>query len=100
VPFARRAGAWAPVAGGWPRLSAALEALERRRQALESARPAGVTRRRYRALAWYLRSEREAVQVAEDFRVDEDGADRPRDESGSRRFALLVAPDGGFDDRE
>ena len=100
IPFRRAGGEWEASAGGWPRLAAALEALEARRRGQEQARPPGVTRRRWQARAWYLRSEREGVTVAEDWRLTEDAAARPVDELGTTRLVLEDLPDGGLGWRE
>jgi hypothetical protein len=97
IPFERRGGGWVAVEGGWPRLAAALELLEQRRRATEAKVEPGVARRRLQARAWYLRSEREAVAVAEDFRLQEDGPSRPRDELGTSRFELRALSDGGLE---
>jgi hypothetical protein len=100
VPFVRRGASWEPEAGGWPRLTRGLEALERRRVALEAAAGPGVTGRHYTALAWYVRSEREGLAVAEDWRLEEDGPDRRRDQRGTTRLELRSSPDGGFEWQE
>lgn len=89
-------GEWAAEKTDFPRLLTILDTLERRRLALErgDTQPdggvpfEGVTRRRYRGLAWYIRSEREDVMVSEDFRFEGVAPDRPVDEKATRRLSL------------
>lgn len=111
VPFEWRSGAWEPSEGPAPRLAAIVAALERRRRQEERG-PAGLADpgepradavgsvdRRYRAEAWYVRSERELVEVAEDYRLSESRPDRPVDERGTRRLAGRAPSEldgGGF----
>lgn len=92
-------GTWSPARGFTPRLEAILEALERRRATLEAERDPGVVQRAYRALGWYIRSEREEVVASEDFRIEETRTDRPVDRLGTSRVELSEAPDGGFVER-
>jgi len=112
IRFEYRALAWKPADGFAPRLSGICAALERRRRALEAGDvprlsaltgqqgeaqvledPAvrhvlGVTRRRYRALAWYVRSERDQVLVSEEYLLSGSLPDRPVEEQGTRRLVL------------
>ncbi|MFZ5470446.1 MAG: hypothetical protein ACOZIN_13495 [Myxococcota bacterium] len=104
---------WSPVGGWAPRLAAAVAMLERRRQALEAGdleslavlgqkmtapllaahpevqRLLTVRGRKYRARAWYLRSEREEVTVREEYQLVGSLPDRPVDELGARRLTLV-----------
>jgi hypothetical protein len=103
IPFRRQGGDWEATRGGWPLLAAALEALEARRRDREQERPPGAGRRRFRARAWYLRSEREGVTVAEDWRLEEaatPASTGPVDELGTTRLVLRGLPDGGLSWRE
>jgi hypothetical protein len=97
VRFIQRGGSWAPEAGGWPRLAAALAALEQRRLALDAEAARGASGRRYRVRAWYLRSEREAVAVAEDWRLEGSGG---KEEQGTTRLELPRLADGGLEWRQ
>lgn len=89
-------GEWAPDGPVCPRLISILEALERRRDALErgEAQPDGgapwpeLTARSYASLAWFIRSEREDVTVSEDFQLRGNTPERPVDEKGTRRLSL------------
>lgn len=89
-------GDWLPQGTDFPRLLRILEALERRRVALERAEVQpdggvpypGVSKRTYQGLAWYIRSEREDVLVSEDFRFQGTAPDRPVDEKATRRLSL------------
>ncbi|MDX2012814.1 MAG: hypothetical protein SFW67_21630 [Myxococcaceae bacterium] len=110
VRFARRDEGWVLVDGPAPRLFAILRALERRRQALQAAaipdapgldvERAQLFRRLERRLftveAWYIRSEREGVEVAEDFRLTGALPERPIDEKGTRRLSLTEDDRGEF----
>lgn len=100
IPFVLQDGSWDPVKGLAPRLSAILAALERRRRALDSAEAAdggeAVLHRRYRVTAWYIRSERESAQVAEDFQLTGETRERPVDEKRTVRLTLDPRPDGSF----
>ncbi|MBI3181546.1 MAG: hypothetical protein HYZ28_05345 [Myxococcales bacterium] len=109
IPFLRTGYQWAPEQGLAPRLSAAVEALERRRRALESGDASALAalcaggdsgvvesaeevlrlrRRSYRSLAWFIRSEREEVVVREEYRLQGDTPDRPVDRPGAVRLLL------------
>ncbi len=96
-----------------PRLVAICAALESRRHALEvgdsvrlaalTGAPKGAGRvadpevlrvlavvgRRYRALAWYVRSERGEVLVSEDYQLSGSVPEKPIDERGSHRLRLV-----------
>ncbi len=102
--YALRDGDWVAVVNDFPRLSAIVAALEARRKALELATPeadggvpfAGVERRAYRSEAWFIRSEREDVAVAEDYRLTGNTRDRPVDERATTRLTLLEDAAGFF----
>lgn len=115
VLFARRQGSWQPVHGLAPRLLAVVEALDRRRRALNEgdleelgqlARGAGAVdavrpvlalrKRSYTASAWYIRLERDEAVVTEDYRLTGETPDRPVDEKGSRRLRLSREGDEFF----
>lgn len=55
-----------------------------------------VKERRYRSLAWFIRSEREEVVVTEDFERKGLLPDRPVDERGTVRLTLQEHPSGEF----
>ncbi len=104
IAFVFKDGEWQPSAGVAPRLVAIVQALEVRRRRieagdfateepdagdpLETARFSAMTRRVYRSDAWYIRSEREEVEVAEDYRLTGDTPDRPIDEKATKRLTL------------
>lgn len=118
TPFVRQDGDWTMPKGPAPRLVGAIEALERRRRALEggeegvlralSGEDGGdlpidprlsllltMTHRRYEVKAWYLRSDREEIIVSEEYRLTGDTKDRPIDEERTHRLVLEVR-DGKF----
>lgn len=107
VLFQRTPQGWAASAGAAPRLSRVLGLLARRQSALlagdeaalralsaeegrepELGRVLGLAGREYRALAWYIRSERDEVVVTEDYHLLGHTPDRAVDEEGSRRLIL------------
>jgi hypothetical protein len=100
IPFVLQDGSWDPVKGLAPRLTAILAALERRRRALDADESADggepMLHRHYRVAAWYIRSERESAQVAEDFVLTGETRDRPVDEKRTVRLTLEPGPDGTF----
>jgi hypothetical protein len=89
-------GEWETEGSDFPRLITILEALEKRRLALERGEALAdggvpwpfVSERKYQSLAWYIRSEREDVLVSEDFRFEGRAPDRPVDEKATRRLSL------------
>ncbi len=97
-------GEWEAQGTDFPRLITILEALERRRLALERGEHLtdggvpweGVSERNYQSLAWYIRSEREDVLVSEDFRFQGRAPDRPVDEKATRRLSLQEDPGSGL----
>jgi hypothetical protein len=108
VPFVKKDGAWAPEASWAPRLELAVDALERRRRALETLDPKALERlsggadagleglqplaamrsRSLKVRAWYLRSEPEGLQAAEEAVLTGDLPERPVHDSASRRLNL------------
>jgi hypothetical protein len=109
IGWRRADGEWVAPDGFAPRLAKVVGALERRRRALEGGDSAALTGlaegdgpaidpeldrmleisgRQYRAVAWYIRSEREEVLVTEEYRLLGRTRDRPVDESGARRLVL------------
>lgn len=99
-----RDGEWEAEHTDFPRLLAILEALERRRSAQEQGGyesdgggpPPKMSERRYRSLGWYIRGEREGVQVSEDYQLLGNTLARPIDEKGTRRIALEEGSLGSF----
>ncbi|MBL8922799.1 MAG: hypothetical protein JNJ54_28375 [Myxococcaceae bacterium] len=110
VKFAKKDGEWRAVDGPAPRLAAVVRALERRRRALEAGdipdaegldreeaeRYRRLEARRFTVEAWFIRSEKEGVEVSEDFRLQGNLPDRPVDEKGSRRLSLSEDARGEF----
>jgi len=103
--YVNESGDWKPARGDAPRLLAIVHALEGRRRALERGDPAledggiafpeVVRDRSYRSEAWFIRSEREDVEVAEDFTLIGTALDRPVNERSTKRLTLQEA-DGGL----
>jgi len=118
VPFVLRDGDWVPEQRAAPRLTAAVEALEARRRALDQGDAAALARlwglgeqdggggsvgvgepeletvlalkqRRYRAGAWFLRLERDEAVATEHWHLQGDLPSRPVDQRGERRLSLL-----------
>jgi hypothetical protein len=95
-----QSGDWKPQSFDAERMGKILEALESRRLAVERGSPAsrwaGVEQRVYRVEAWFIRSERDTVSVAEDYRFQGVLPDRPVDEKGTLRLELKESPEGLF----
>ena len=97
-------GDWVAERTDLPRLVTILEALERRRVALDHGEVQpdggvawpGLTHRAYASLAWFIRSEREDVIVSEDYRLQGQTPDRPVDEQATRRLSLHEDGSGFF----
>jgi hypothetical protein len=110
VPFQYRGRRWYPTEGFAPRLTAIVAALEARRQGLESGDPVKLRslvepaeaqepeirpalthsgRGHYRALAWFIRAERDQAVVTEQYQLSGTEIDRPVEEKGERRLTLL-----------
>lgn len=115
VPFVKRGWSWELEGTAAPRLVAAVQALEARRQALErgdrqalarllarvgdggmeegvgaeSEQVLAVRRRRYEVEAWYLRLEREEAVASELWRLEGSLPDRPVDQKGQRQLLLI-----------
>jgi len=95
---------WKAEAGDFPRLLAIITTLEDRRRAIERAevQPDGgvpfgdVARRDFRSEAWFIRSEREAVEVAEDYRLRGTTPEKPIDEKATTRLSLQEDNAGRF----
>ena len=109
VAFRYQGGAWVAEAGLAPRLVAVVAALEDRRRRLQAgelsdgggdpvevARYLNLTKRVYRSSAWYIRSERHEIEVAEDYRLTGDGLERPTDEKATKRLTLSEDERGHF----
>lgn len=116
VVFVYDGSSWKPQTTLAPRLAAVVKALESRRRALEAGdrgtlnRLAGVAdgglgpeaeqwlallERKLRVDAWFIRLERDEVQVSEQYRLEGFGADRPFLSAGPRRLTLR-ATEGEF----
>lgn len=115
--YVRRGLAYEAPLGPAPRLAQAVLALERRRRALEQGdlstlaallvpdaglgadteleRVLSLVSRRYEVTGWYLRFEREAAAVREEYHLVGASPDRPIDERGARTLRL-VEGDQGF----
>jgi hypothetical protein len=96
-----RDGAWAPERSDAPRLAAIVAALEERRRELsrdgaDAGEYPGSTHRAWRSEAWFIRSERDAVEVTEEFRFDGITSERPISERGLRRLTLVERDGGTF----
>jgi hypothetical protein len=97
--YVLRSGDWEPERSDAPRLVGIVAALEGRRRAIEQGREleldAGVPfpevklPRRYSSEAWFIRSEREQVELAEDSRLVGTTPDRPVDERRTTRLTLF-----------
>ena len=112
IRFILKDGDWAPETTMAPRLTAIVQALEVRRRRLEAgdftaetpdagdqteiARFASMAHRTYRSDAWYIRSEREEVEAAEDYRLTGDTRERPIDEKATKRLTLVEDRLGQF----
>jgi hypothetical protein len=110
VRFVRKDDEWRAVEGAAPRLSAILRALERRRRALqagdipsadgldaeEAARYRRLQGRTFSVDAWYIRSEKEGVEVSEDYHLVGRLPERPVDERATRRVSLVEDSRGEF----
>lgn len=118
IDFRSRSGEWRAEAGMAPRLVAIVSALERRRRALDKGRRSeldalavggaaepsssgpleqvlAVTGRKYEALGWYVRSEREKILVREEFLLTGSLPNRPVHDKGAV-LLTLVPQNGGF----
>jgi hypothetical protein len=97
-------GDWVPLSNDAPRLAAIVAMLEARRSELERGAPVlsdgGVPfadvklPRQFRSESWFIRSEREQVEIAEDSRLVGTAPDRPVDEKRTTRLSL--EEDGGL----
>lgn len=88
---------WTPETSDAPRLLGIVQALDARRVALDTGDTlATVEQHRWESQAWFIRSEREEIEVAEDYRLTGVTPDRPVDEKGTRRLSLREDTDGGF----
>lgn len=110
VRFVRRDDEWRPVDGPAPRLNAIVRALDRRRRSLqagdipeadgldavEAERYRRIEGRSFTVEAWYIRSEKEGVEVSEDYRLTGRLPERPVDEKATRRLSLSEDGRGEF----
>jgi len=110
VRFVKKDDVWKAVDGPAPRLNAILRALERRRRALqagdipqadgldvqEAERYRRIEQRQFKVEAWYIRSEKEGVEVSEDYRLIGRLPERPVDEKATRRLSLVEDARGEF----
>ncbi|PZR16623.1 MAG: hypothetical protein DI536_05545 [Archangium gephyra] len=80
---------WQPETNDAPRLLAIIAALDERRVAIDAgAAYAEIQHRRWVSQAWFIRSERDDVEVAEDYRLTGSTPDKPIDEKSTRRLSL------------
>jgi hypothetical protein len=94
--FRRQGSDWEAERGPFPRLVDIVSSLERRRLAIEQE-PAsvdgghfpGVQQRRYQSVAWYVRSERGEITIAEDYALTGATLERPIDEKATTRLVLI-----------
>ncbi len=108
VPFRRDGSDWVPIGGWAPRLIALVQLLDERRRAIEQGAPwpmeaaedvalwGQMTTRRYTVSGWYARSERDGLDVAEDFRLQGETKDRPVDVKRTKRLRIVERSDGTF----
>lgn len=106
VVFERHDRAWKPTLGWAPRLGAIVTALDHRRMALRAGDPhpdeldaeliRSLRDRSFEVEAWYIRSEREGIEVAEDAHLAGQTPERPVDQRLTRRLELVEQHDGGF----
>ncbi len=118
VVFRLQGGDWVAEAQLGPRLCAIVRALEVRRRRLEAgdffdsgvnpddagpmgdaaeiARLGGYSKREYRSEAWFIRSERDDVEVAEDYRLVAEAPAKPVDERATKRLTLKATQLGSF----
>lgn len=110
IVFLYDGASWKPQTSLAPRLAAVVSALESRRGALEAANRGALSRliratdggglgteaeqwlglveRKLRVDAWFIRLERDAAQVREQYRLEGFTADRPFRSAGPRRLNL------------
>lgn len=108
IPFVLKGTDWEPLGTIAPRLTAVVQALEVRRRTLNAKtletdggshsliELASMRNRTYRSDAWFIRSERTDVEVAEDYRLTGDTRDRPVDEKATKRLSLAEDTLGSF----
>jgi hypothetical protein len=110
VRFVRKDDEWRPLDGAAPRLAAIVRALDRRRRSLqagdipqaegldaaEAERYRRIEGRSFKVEAWYIRSEKEGVEVSEDYRLTGRLPERPVNEKATRRFSLSEDARGEF----
>lgn len=81
--------AWVPETNDAPRLLSIITALDERRVAIDAgAAYPEIQNRRWVSQAWFIRSERDDVEVAEDYRLTGSTLDKPIDEKSTRRLSL------------
>lgn len=112
IAFVLQGVDWKPEGTVAPRLVAVVTALEARRRALEAGNRAALgalslqadaglgdeaeqwlalLERKLKVDAWFIRLERDEVQVSEQYRLDGFGRDRPFRSAGPRRLDLRAA---------
>ncbi len=95
--YVRRDGAWRPERTDAPRLLDIIAALDRRVADINAGAALPEIRdRKWESRAWFIRSERAEVEVAEDYRLTGWTLARPIDEKATRRLSLREDADGGF----
>jgi hypothetical protein len=111
IPFKYQRGQWVASSGFAPRLTRVVAALEARRQSLETADRPGLRQllssnadpgslgaeldqilslgaRRYQAIAWFIREERDRAIVTEEYHLTGRRSREDVDEKGTRRLQL------------
>lgn len=88
---------WYPIGSDAPRLVQIVQALDARRRALDTGDTLkDIAHRHWESQAWFIRSEREEIEIAEDYRLTGSMPDRPVDEKATKRLSLHEDSDGGF----
>ena len=111
IPFKYQRGQWVASSGFAPRLTRVVAALEARRRSLETADRPGLRQllssstgpgslgaeldqilslsaRRYQAMAWFIREERDQAVVTEEYHLTGRRSRQDVDEKGTRRLHL------------
>jgi hypothetical protein len=88
---------WVPETNDAPRLLRIVQTLDARRVELDIGDTLkDIANHHWESQAWFIRSEREDIEVAEDYRLTGSTPDRPIDEKATKRLSLHEDTDGGF----